>query len=98
MTGGSESLTDGLIVVATIIFWGACIDRLNYFFPALEEKLSPRKRCIIKNHQLQRRVMREQYITLEELKSEMRLKGIEALSDVETAYVEPSGEISFFTK
>ena len=42
--------------------------------------------------------MREQYITLEELKSEMRLKGIEALSDVETAYVEPSGEISFFTK
>ncbi|MCQ9615797.1 DUF421 domain-containing protein [Paenalcaligenes niemegkensis] len=42
--------------------------------------------------------MREQFITLDELRSEMRLKDIEHLSEVENAYVEPSGELSFFRK
>lgn len=98
MSGGSESLSDGLVVVSTILFWGAAIDRLSYFFPRMERVLSPPKRCIIKNGKLQRRIMREQFITLDELRSEMRLKDIEHLSEVENAYVEPSGELSFFRK
>ncbi|WP_372871078.1 YetF domain-containing protein [Paenalcaligenes niemegkensis] len=64
----------------------------------MERVLSPPKRCIIKNGKLQRRIMREQFITLDELRSEMRLKDIEHLSEVENAYVEPSGELSFFRK
>ena len=96
LTGGSESLTDGLIVVSTIIFWGTVIDRLSYHFPKMERFFTPERHQIIKDGALQRRIMRHHYITLDELTSEMRLKGIESLADVGNAYVEPSGEIRFF--
>src|SRR5690606_32658773 len=96
LTGGSESLTDGLIVVSTIIFWGAVIDRLSYHFPKMERFFTPERHQITKDGALQRRILRRHYIALDELTSEMRLKGIESLADVGNAYVEPSGEISFF--
>lgn len=98
MTGGSNSLTDGLLVAATIVAWGYIIDWLMYRFPLLNRLASARKVCVVRDGELQWRNMRREYVTREEIMSEMRLAGIESLDEVRAAYIEPNGKLSFLKK
>ncbi|MGE8547263.1 DUF421 domain-containing protein [Alcaligenes sp. Marseille-Q7550] len=98
MTGGSNSLTDGLLVAATIVAWGYIIDWLMYRFPLLNRLASARKVCVVRDGELQWRNMRREYVTREEIMSEMRLAGIESLDEVRVAYIEPNGKLSFLKK
>lgn len=95
MTGGSNSLTDGLLVAAVIVGWGYLTDLALYRFPALDRLVTPRKVCVVWNGELQWRNMRREYVTREEILSEMRLAGIESLESVQAAYIEPNGKLSF---
>lgn len=95
MTGGSNSLTDGLLVAATIVGWGYVIDWLMYRFPLLNRLVTSRKVCVVRKGELQWRNMRREYVTREEILSEMRLAGIESLDQVQEAYIEPNGKLSF---
>ncbi|MGO3132983.1 MAG: DUF421 domain-containing protein [Alcaligenes sp.] len=95
MSGGSNSLTDGLLVAATIVAWGFAVDWLMYRFPALNKLATPRKVCVVRNGQLQWRNMRREFVTREEVLSEMRLVGIKSLDEVCAAYIEPNGKLSF---
>ncbi|WP_394064655.1 DUF421 domain-containing protein [Alcaligenes sp. WGS1538] len=98
MTGGSNSLTDGLLVAATIVAWGYIIDWLMYRFPLLNRLATARKVCVVRDGELQWRNMRREYVTREEIMSEMRLAGIESLDEVRVAYIEPNGKLSFLKK
>lgn len=95
MTGGSNSLTDGLLVAATIVGWGFVIDWLMYQFPALNKLVTPRKVCVVRDGQYQWRNMRREFVTRDEILSEMRLAGIKSLDEVCAAYIEPNGKLSF---
>lgn len=95
MTGGSNSLTDGLLVAAVIVGWGYLTDLALYRFPKLDRLITPRKVCVVRNGELQWRNMRREYVTREEILSEMRLAGIESLELVQQAYIEPNGKLSF---
>jgi len=94
MAGQYQSITDGAILVATIVGWVALIDRLTYFVPWLGRLLEADKVCLVRDGKMVRRSMRREYITAEELMSELRQKGCEHLSDVRRAYMEPDGNIS----
>ncbi len=98
MTGGSNSLTDGLLVAATIVAWGYIIDWLMYRFPLLNRLATARKVCVVRDGELQWHNMRREYVTREEIMSEMRLAGIESLDEVRVAYIEPNGKLSFLKK
>lgn len=98
MSGGSNSLTDGLLVAATIVGWGYVVDWLMYRFPALDNWVTPRKVCVVKKGELQWRNMRREFVTRDEVMSEMRLAGIEVLEQVRAAYIEPNGKLSFLKK
>ncbi|MES5324633.1 DUF421 domain-containing protein [Alcaligenes nematophilus] len=95
MSGGSNSLTDGLLVAATIVAWGYIVDWLMYRFPALNALATPRKVCVVRDGQLQWRNMRREFVTRDEILSEMRLAGIQSLEEVAAAYIEPNGKLSF---
>lgn len=94
MAGDYRSITDGAILVSVIVGWVALIDRLMYFVPALARLLEPHKVCLVRDGQLQKRCMRREYITQEELMSELRQNGCDDLADVRRAYIEPDGSIS----
>lgn len=94
MAGESTSTTDGLISVAAIVFWSAVIDRVGYFFPRMRGWLEPGRICVIRDGELQRRGMRREYITQDELLTELHLQGLERFEQVEYAYVESDGKIS----
>jgi uncharacterized membrane protein YcaP (DUF421 family) len=94
MAGEYKSVPDGMVLITTIIFWTVFIDRLQYYCPPVRPFLQPPKLCIVKDGQLQRRAMRRESLTVDELESELRQKGISEISAVRRAYIEPDGSIS----
>ncbi len=94
MAGDYKSVPDGLILIATLVFWSVFIDRVGYFSPTLRGWLEPRPLLIVKDGVMQRRAMRREYITVDELTSELRGHGIDDIQIVKRAFMEPDGTIS----
>ncbi|WP_081724496.1 DUF421 domain-containing protein [Advenella kashmirensis] len=94
LSGPSDTVTDGLVVAAGIVLWSALVDRLGYFFPVVNQILEPHRLLLIKNGVLQLNNMRREYVTRTELMEQLRISGIEELSEVKRAYLESNGEMS----
>jgi uncharacterized membrane protein YcaP (DUF421 family) len=94
MTGEYKSITDGAILVVTIIFWNYSLDWLGHRSPAFQRFLRPPPLLLIKDGQMIRRHMRQEMITEEELMSQLRQQGVDELALVKKAYMEGDGRIS----
>src|SRR5690606_24092312 len=94
LRGDSESIGDGLILVATILFWSVAVDLIAYRWPKLTNAIKGRPRPLIKDGELNRHAMRRELMTTGEVVSQLRLHGLEDVRDVHLAYLEPSGMIS----
>lgn len=94
MAGESSSLPAGMMVVATMVFWTVLVDRLAYFFPTLRRWLEAEKILLVRDGVMQRRGMRHEYITTDELMAELRLHGVDDVRQVRRAYMEADGKIS----
>lgn len=98
MAANYQSVGEGMVLVATLFFWSIFVDRVSYFFPITRPLLSPDRICLVRNGTLQRRAMRREYITEAELMAELRLQGVNDLSEVWRAYIEETGEVSVLRK
>jgi uncharacterized membrane protein YcaP (DUF421 family) len=98
LEGGATSVTDSMVVVVTILFWSVVVDAVAYRSPRLAGILKARPRTLIHDGPLNRRVMRRELMTGEEVLSQLRLHGIQELSAVERANIEPNGMISVVRK
>ncbi|WP_266205125.1 DUF421 domain-containing protein [Pontibacter kalidii] len=96
--GGYSSIADGFIVIATLMAWNYTINLLSYHIPFIEKLVSAPALQIIKDGKLLRRNMRRELLTEEELVDHLRIKGIEDVKDIKSAYIEGDGEISFISK
>jgi uncharacterized membrane protein YcaP (DUF421 family) len=94
LSGESKSVTEALIVVATIFALNYLIDWLNYHVPALHKLLEPSPLPLIEDGRILRRNLRHEFVTLDELKSKLREHGVVDVAEVEKAYMEAEGEIS----
>lgn len=94
MAGEYTSITDGLILVATIAFWDFLLDWLGYRFAVIERLLRPAPLLLIKNGRLLKQNMKRELIREEELMGQLREKGVSALEDVRKCYMEGDGRIS----
>lgn len=89
-----KSVTEGVALVVTIVAWDMAIDWASFRFPALRPVLSPPALPLIKNGVLQRRNMRKEMVTEDELLSLLRQEGVESPSAVKLAQLEVDGKIS----
>jgi uncharacterized membrane protein YcaP (DUF421 family) len=94
MASNYHSVTDGVILVATLVFWNFALDWLGYHFPFIERLVHPPPLLLVKNGRLLRRNMRQELITEEELRGLLRQQGVTDLSDVAEARMEGDGGIS----
>lgn len=94
MSGGYESLTDGIILVGTIAGWNWLLDFVAYRVPALRKLLEAKPLPLVRHGKLMRRNLRKEMITHDELMAKLREYGIEKLEDVKAATMESDGEIS----
>ena len=98
MSSEYKSITEGLILVSTIAFWDYFLDWLGYRFPKLHRLVRPAPLPLIKNGRLQRRNLRREMITEEELMAELRQQGVETVGEVEKSYLEGDGHVSVIKK
>ena len=96
--GGYSSVTEGFIVIGTLMAWNYLFNFLSYHIPIVEKMVSPPPLQIIKNGKLLKRNMRREYLTEEELTDHLRLEGIDNVDEVKAAYVEGDGKISVIAK
>lgn len=94
LTGDSRSVTDGLLLVVTILMWSIVVDAVAYRWPRAADLLKARPRPLIDDGRLNHKVMRREFMTREEVLTQLRLHGIEDPSLVKRAYLEPNGMIS----
>jgi uncharacterized membrane protein YcaP (DUF421 family) len=94
MANEYRSITEGLVLVATIIGWSYALDWLGYWCPRVERFVHPPALPLVQAGRLLRHHMRRELVTEEELMSQLREQGIHELTAVKLAYMEGDGRIS----
>ncbi len=89
-----RSVTEGLLLVATLLLWDLALDWLAFHIPALQRLMQPQPLLLIEDGRLNRRNMRQELVSAEELKGLLREQGIEDPGKVALAYLEASGSLS----
>jgi uncharacterized membrane protein YcaP (DUF421 family) len=98
MASDYKSITEGVVLVGTIFFWDYILDYLVFRFPRIRRLLMPSPLPLIKDGQMLRRNMRQELMTVEELKSHLREQGIEDIAAVKKCFMESDGQISVIKK
>jgi uncharacterized membrane protein YcaP (DUF421 family) len=98
MAGQYASITDGFVLVATIASWSYLVDLASYRSARLRRLLEPPPLPLVRDGRLQWRNMRRELMSRDELLSQLREKGVDALEDVHAAYMESDGSVSVIEK
>lgn len=94
MAGEYKSIPDGVLLVATIIFWSYALDWLSFKIPWFSHLIEPSPLLLINDGKMMRRNMRQELVTEDELMSQLREQGVDDLKKVKEAYLESDGHFS----
>jgi len=98
MAAEYKSVTDGLVLVGTLVFWNYTLDWSIFRFAAVRKILEPPPLKLVANGRMLRRNMRKEMISEEELMRQVRQSGLKDLAQVEQAVMEADGEISIIKR
>jgi len=98
MVSNYSSITDGFVLVATLICWSYFLNWLSYKFPRLQRFLTPSPLLLVKDGQVLQQNLEQGLINKRELMSQLRQQGVHSLNEVKKAYIEGDGRISISTK
>ena len=88
------SVTEGLVLVSTIVAWEYTIDWLAYRFPLLRPLLRPSALTLIRNGQVIEEAMRKEMLSMDELSSQLRQQQVHDIAEVKLAKLEGDGRLS----
>ena len=94
MSGGYDTVTEGAVLVLTIVAWNWLLDVLAYRFAPIRRFASPGRLRLVRDGVPLRRNLRREYITMEELREKLREQGLDKITEVKAAYLEGDGQIS----
>lgn len=94
MASEYRSLTEGLVLVSTILGWNVLLDWASYRSPALRMLLVPRKVLLVRDGVILRNNLRREFLTVEELQQKLREHDVDDVAAVKAAYMESDGSVS----
>ena len=94
MAGDYKTITEGVLLLSTIMLWNVVIDRLAYAFPWFDRFARPRARELIRDGRMLEQNLRLERMTAGELHAKLREHGKERIRDVRHAYLESDGKVS----
>jgi uncharacterized membrane protein YcaP (DUF421 family) len=94
MTGESYGVADGMVVIATLAAWNIAMDAAAYRFKWFERFTTPPRRSLLRNGRLNRRNMRREFITEDELRTKLHEAGLTSFEEVKQIFLESDGEIA----
>lgn len=92
-----KSVPDGIFLVMTLIFWNVFLEWLGYTFPTFAKILYPAPLPLVQNGRMLRQNMRKEFVTEDELMSQLREQGVAHVTQVKQACLEANGHISVVT-
>ena len=98
MQGEYKSINDGLVLLSTLIFWNFVLDWLSYRFQPVSRLLEPVPEVLIRHGRVNRRALRREMISTDELLGKLREQGVESIDAVRIARLEPDGQLSVFKR
>ena len=98
MSADYKSVTEGVVLVATIIMWSYALDWLSYHVPAFQRLLEPQPLLLVEDGRIDRRNLRRELITHDELMAALRAEGLSELAQVLEARMETDGTISIIKR
>jgi len=94
MAGGYDSVSEGFVLVGTIVGWNVALDFAAFRFAWLRKLLEPAPLLLVRDGRLLRQNLRREFLTEEEVLSKIREKGVQDVATVKQAYMESNGTIS----
>jgi len=94
MAGEYRSLTEGVVLVATIFAWNYVLDWLAYKSRFMSWLLHPPPLLLIHHGRINQRNLRAQMITREDLREQLREQGIDDIAAVKSCWLESDGQVS----
>jgi uncharacterized membrane protein YcaP (DUF421 family) len=95
LAGGYDTVAEGLILVGTLAGWNYGLDWAGYRWKGVRWLTEPPALVLVENGRIVAAHMRRQFVTREDLESEMRQVGIESLAQIRKATMESDGKFSF---
>jgi uncharacterized membrane protein YcaP (DUF421 family) len=94
MSADYKSVTEGAALIGTLVLWDQFLDWLAFRVPRIERLLRPAPVLLVKDGKANRRNMRQELISQDELIGQLRQQGILDLKQVRCAFIEGDGQIS----
>jgi uncharacterized membrane protein YcaP (DUF421 family) len=94
MSGDYRSVSEGAVLVGTLVAWNMLVDALSYRFEAVRKFSEPTPLPVIWKGRVLRRNLRQEFVTEDELMAKLREKGIDSPSQVKEARIESDGQFS----
>jgi uncharacterized membrane protein YcaP (DUF421 family) len=94
MAGEYKSITEGIILIATIAGWNLLFDWLSYRSRLIDRFVRPRALLLIRHGRPIKENLARELLTMDDLMTKLRREGITTLGEVRHAYMESDGELS----
>jgi uncharacterized membrane protein YcaP (DUF421 family) len=98
MAGEYKTITEGLLLVSTILGWSFLMDWLGTKSKFFGHLVHAKPLLIVKDGKLIRMNMKKELLTTDEVMSQIRAEGVADLKDVKEARMEGDGHISVIKK
>lgn len=98
MAGSYTTVTEGVILVLTIVGWSYLLDFLAFHSRTLSRIIRPSPLPLVKDGRVLPHNLRRELITRDELLSQLREQGVDDLSRVKTMFMEEDGQFSVIQK
>lgn len=93
-----KSVTEGVVLVATIIAWEYIIDWLAYYVPKADRVVERAPLLLIRDGQIIEANLKGELITRDDLLSQLRQKGVDDPAKVQICFLEGDGHLSVITR
>jgi len=94
MAGEYKSVGEAMVLVGTLAGWNYFIDWMSFRYRWFARFAEPRVVILIQHGSVVQSNLKREMITEDELESQLRQSGIDAIQDVKHARLEPDGHIS----
>jgi len=98
MSAQYNSISNGIVLVTTIIGMSTLLDVLGRRFKAVEHFIHPEPRELVADGRFVQKTLRSEFMTENEVMSQLRLQGVDRVEDVKASYLEGTGEVSVIKK
>jgi len=98
LSAETKSIPNALMAVFALLLWSYALDQLSHRWPWLERLLEPQPLQLVRDGELLRANMDHEGISENELATQLRLNGVENVTQVKAAFIESEGAISVIPK